>query len=143
MGHNIIISDANFFENSIFDGSLIPYTSGHFYVRTTYNAYQEPQNSVTRCCTGGFDLPTGTYTSVKMRVKDDFVFVLGVKNGSTCKYYKGNNVETSFEWVTDTQEVVAPISSSSKLYINLRFRNTMTFNVNTVITDIVDYLIVE
>ncbi len=144
MGNDIIISDANFFENSIFDGSLIPYTSGYFYARTTYNSYQVQQSNATRCCTGGFDLPAGTYTSVKMRVKDGFDFVLGVKNGSTCKYYKGNNVETSFDWETNTQEVVAPISSSSKLYINFRYDdNTTRFSLETKITDIIDYLKVE
>lgn len=143
MGKDIFINGGDFSVNG-FSSDEDVIGIAVFTVGKAYNA--EPPGTITNNtrCMFNVSLPSeyAEYNKIKMKVKDGFDYVFGVNRGTVTTWYKGNEIVTTYSWITDTQEVVAPVSVGDVVYVNLRYDdNTTVFANDTVISDIVNSIV--
>ena len=156
MGKSLIIKGADFSVNGI--PEVLPPTditnlllqSGMFLAQTSLGQFNGlTTHNAKRCCLlpvnfENIGIDISEYTKIEVNIKNGFDYVFGT--GPSSLYnddWQGWSGETGgqqFAWVTDDQKAIASVDNTTLcMSLNLRYDdNTTEFSANTVLTDIVE-----
>lgn len=160
MGKSLVIKGADFSANGIpeslpsLDITSILANSGLFQAGKSLGSFQDASGAANakRCCFpaqrfSDFGIDISQYGKIEVTIKNgyDYVFGTGPVPGSSAGW-QGWNGETGgqgFSWITNDQKGVATIDSTTlAMSLNLRYDdNTTEFPESTVLTDIVDSIV--
>lgn len=142
MGKSLVIKGADFSINAIVDkysiAELVNFVYGKSYPQ--YSGNNAPIHTNTNRCAFYFDFShlVSSYSKIRMEMNDGYQFVFGIgnKNGgiSNGKFYKGDAIETGFEWSTDYNYVEVDISATNAYVINVNLRNASNTELSPSIT---------
>ena len=147
MATNLLIESADFSTNGFHIGDITEFLEDYFIIGASISDdwAAAPRQVVQdiRCCVLCNSLPVGAYTKLKIKLKDGYDYVFGVGELNVGgNYWTGNEVQTTYKWMTSSQEAIAPVSQTNcVLHLNLRYDdNTTSFPDDVKLSDIVDYI---
>ena len=157
MGKSLVIKGADFSANGIKENNdITALLSSLFLPCISLTALSTAQGmgslNTKRCCIyaktfASLGIDINEYSKIVVSVKQgyDYVFGTGPTPGvdSGWQGWDGETGGQIFSWVTDNQEAVATIDNTTlSMSLNLRYDdNTTEFSENTVLTDIVDSIV--
>lgn len=160
MGKSLVIKDADFSVNGIPESlpplniTTIVSDFNRFFPQKSLGVFQDifGNYNTKRCCVGATRFSTlgidiSKYSKIEVTIKSgyDYVFGTGVAPGNSEGWqgWNGGTGGQSFAWITGNQKGIATVDSTTLSFsLNLRYDdNTIEFLDSTVLTDIVDSII--
>lgn len=158
MGKSLIIKGADFSANGIQEDLFLDITSlvaPKFFPRYSIGGFAvtEANSNDARCCVKAFlfsdiGVDISKYSKIELTIKSGFDYVFGTgpipgSPNANWQGWSGENGGQAFTWVTANQKAIATVDATTlAISINLRHDdNTTSFSSNTVLTDIVESII--
>ena len=160
MGKSLVIKGADFSANGIpetlpsLDITQIVANSGSFKVGFSLSQFQDSggNSNSKRCCIvatrfSDWGIDISQFSKIEITIKDGYDYVFGTgpvpSTGNGWQGWNGEHGLQPFNWITTNQKATATINSTTlSMSLNLRYDdNTTDFSESTVLTDIVDSIV--
>lgn len=138
MGKSLVIKGADFSTNAIMDelsiAGLVEFNYGKAYYRYSGDDHKFTENTKRCALYFKFLNLASSFKKIRMEMNDGYQFVFGIGSIYTGNFYKGDAIQTSFEWSTDYNYVEVDISATNAYIINVNLRNVSDTELSPSIT---------